>query len=279
MIFVKEKITNMKKLSVILLTTALLLTALTSCNRNSTSPPTEGTDGNGTSTTQSTLPTYDGDPLAARFHCECEGDCAESTTIGPVEICNKSLYIDMSVYAIDDLTDFRAFTEVLVLNLGYNDIEDISPLSSLTTLIELTLYENLIEDISPLEALVNLELLDISFNFVEDISSLQKLTKLQQLDAGFNKIEDISALSALTELDILWINANLIKDISPLADLGGNLRVIDISFNKIEDISVFEEFDVIVGLDLAENPVNLGQLNRLYDKFPEADILFDETED
>lgn len=98
--------------------------------------------------------------------------------------------LDLSDYAIDDLTQLSACANLVSLNLSANEIEDIEEVGSLLRLRELNLAQNHISDICALSGLHELRELDLSFNHIEDISSLYSLPKLEFVNLVGNPIKE-----------------------------------------------------------------------------------------
>ena len=88
-------------------------------------------------------------------------------------------YLDASSLGISNLSGLRYAKNLTELHLGHNEITSI--VSGLTNLIYLDLSFNNISYISPNLGLTNLTYLDLSFNIISDISPLLDLTNLAEL--------------------------------------------------------------------------------------------------
>jgi hypothetical protein len=161
-------------------------------------------------------------------------------------------YFDAMSLGITDITGLEYATNLISLNLRYNQISDISLLSGLTNLTQLYLYDNQISDLSSVSGLTNLRYLEPGNNQISDISALSNLTNLTYLDLNYNQIIDVNALSGLTNLTRLYLSGNQITDISPLSGLT-NLTNLDIGRNQIIDISDLSVLTGLEGLWLHEN--------------------------
>ena len=85
---------------------------------------------------------------------------------------------------IDDLRSLAGLTELVSLDLGYNEISDLSPLAGMTKLVLLDLEDNCISDLSPLASLTKLAFLNLDSNCFSDIAPLAGMTELTDLNLG-----------------------------------------------------------------------------------------------
>jgi uncharacterized repeat protein (TIGR01451 family) len=129
--------------------------------------------------------------------------------------------LDAQSANISDLSGLEYATNLVILNLAYNQISDISALAGLSNLINLNLQENQISDISALAGLTNLTSLTPANNPISDISALAGLSNLGYLNLSASQISDISALAGLTNLTTLELSYNQIRDISALVSNSG----------------------------------------------------------
>ena len=98
---------------------------------------------------------------------------------------------------IENLEGLQYAVNLTSLELnGHLTLKDISQLSSLTNLVNLDLRFNNISDISSLGTLVNLKTLDLANNRLQDISPLSNLINLNTLNLSLNHIVSIGSLVA-----------------------------------------------------------------------------------
>ena len=92
--------------------------------------------------------------------------------------------INLSENPIDDISSIAEFTQLTDIFLGslQTPIQDLKPFAGLTNLIHLQLYYNQINDVSPLAGLTELWYLGLSGNQISDISPLTGLTELRSLE-------------------------------------------------------------------------------------------------
>ncbi len=171
--------------------------------------------------------------------------------------------LDASEAGIRDLTGLESATNLITLNLFYNQISDISPLRGLVKLETLSLDSNRISDISALTGLVELTELNLDNNQISDISALRGLKNLIMLYLGNNLISDISALEKLVNLKRLYLINNLISDISAL-ELLVNLEGLSLNQNRISNISALRGLVELTVLRLDSNRISdISALTRL----------------
>ena len=94
------------------------------------------------------------------------------------------------------LTPWAGLTQLIYLNLSYNQISDIRPLVGLTQLTSLDLAGNQISDISPLIGLTNLEFLYLHRNPIADTSALRLIVdqnpNLQDISVDMEEISSVA---------------------------------------------------------------------------------------
>ena len=105
--------------------------------------------------------------------------------------------LDISGYAISNITMLEKMTQLEQLYLGNNAISDITPLAKLPQLRVLDLRNNAVIDVNPLANLKNLERLKLAENAIVDVNPLAGLNRLTRLDLQDNAIIDISPLTTL----------------------------------------------------------------------------------
>ncbi len=190
-----------------------------------------------------------------------------------------------SSWGITDLTGLEYATNLVELELHFNQISGLSPLAGLTNLQTLVVNNNLVNDISALAGLTNLRYLDVHDNQIGDISALAGLTNLHGLVIRLNPIGDLSPLAGLTGLEDLDAHMVEASDISPLAGLTDLQRLI-LQFNHIADLSPLSGLTELRELNLRYNAIsdvtplvglfNLQQLNlcsnEIIDISPLADM-------
>jgi hypothetical protein len=111
------------------------------------------------------------------------------------------------------LSDLEGITQLQAVQSNINDLNGIE---YCTNLITLELPFNQISDISLLAFLPSLTNIELNDNEISDISPLASLSKLSEIDLSHNQIGDISALASLPKINMVNLDDNLINDISPL---------------------------------------------------------------
>lgn len=127
-----------------------------------------------------------------------------------------------------DIEILRSMTQLVKLNLGWNDIRDISALSSLTDLTSLGIWGNNLSSIQPAANLKKLTYFDFSDNQVEDITFLSELGRLQQLWMYHNLVTDISSVAELEELQVLMVRDNPIGNPEAVRSIYPHLTRLDV---------------------------------------------------
>ncbi|MCD4663725.1 MAG: hypothetical protein K8R68_00545, partial [Bacteroidales bacterium] len=148
------------------------------------------------------------------------------------------------------------FSNLINLNLSYNEITNITSLQKLKKINNLHLQKNRIKDISPIHDLIEIKELVLNDNEIIDISVLKNIKKIKKLYLANNHIKEISALSELSQLENIGFYNNEINDISALSKLK-NIKWIFIGKNNIVDISpikeLFNKEDISYNFD--DNPI------------------------
>ena len=104
--------------------------------------------------------------------------------------------------------------ERLVL-VGNRYIRDLSPLSGLTDLVFLEVSWNQVDDLAALTPLTSLEELVLTVNEIEDVSSLNSLPNLQHVNLSGNRITDIRSLSGVNipsmDMSYQWVQKEVAR--------------------------------------------------------------------
>jgi len=119
---------------------------------------------------------------------------------------------------ISALADCPEVRELSLVGDGLED-GDIETLGWMTQLVKLNLGWNNLEDISGLAGLVNLESLGIWGNRIRSIQAAGGLSRLTYFDFSDNMVSDISYVAGLAQLKQLWMYRNQVADLSPVAGL------------------------------------------------------------
>ncbi len=127
-----------------------------------------------------------------------------------------------------DIGALRGMTQLVKLNLGWNEIDDISALAGLTELTSLGVWGNNIRNIQPAAGLKELIYFDFSDNQVADISPLAELTKIRQLWMYRNQVTDISAIANLGELHVLMLRDNPVENPEAARSIYPHLTRLDV---------------------------------------------------
>ncbi|HWR61966.1 MAG TPA: leucine-rich repeat domain-containing protein [Clostridia bacterium] len=147
-----------------------------------------------------------------------EGDiiAAEAEEVKSLDLSNEFQPDMPDDIVIKNASGLEYFSNLVELNLGFNNIADLTPLSQLQKLESLYVYSN---------------------NSVSDISPLGNLTNLSVLNLQYNQIKDISPLAGLENLTVLLLKGNAVTDYSPLKDLFPNLMEKDFEIISIDNVS------------------------------------------
>ncbi len=205
------------------------------------------------------------------------------TNLIGLEFATNLITLNLFYNQISDISPLRGLGKLETLSLDSNRISDISALTGLVELTELNLDNNQISDISALRGLKNLIMLYLINNQISDISALELLVNLERLYLINNQISDISALELLVNLEGLSLNQNRISNISALTGLV-ELTVLRLDHNRISDISALtglgkletlwlyhnyiSDFSPIEGLGLRNRPTRAPQ----YVNIPDANL-------
>ncbi len=193
-----------------------------------------------------------------------------------------------------DLNLFKAFPDLVVLNIGANGITDITPLAHLkrlryfaasgnqiqdiTTLaqmpnlVALELWDNSVRDLTPLKGLIHLERLGLPGNPITDLTPISGLKRLKDLDISGRgtdgEITDLTSLANLTNLESLRAARNHIRSIRPIRKLT-HLTLLFLEDNRINDMRPVTKLVNLTALQVAGNPIaDLTPLQTLSDQSP-----------
>jgi hypothetical protein len=161
-------------------------------------------------------------------------------------------------------------------------ISDLSPLSGLQHLKKLTLWRcYLVHDLSPLSAVHSLECLRLWGAIVKDaeLAHISRLPHLSELGLSA-RISDTATeyIARLTELTDLELNFTSITDagVSRLAPLV-KLERLELRGTKVTDACIDHlcQFKALARVDLRKTQVTTSGTEKLRDRIPRIDILFD----
>lgn len=166
------------------------------------------------------------------------------------------------VEGIQDLTGLEYASNLMALDLSFNEVKDLSPLAQLTQLQYLALWGNQVEDIAPLAGLEKLWLLDLDENKIKDLSPLKNLAQLRELYFSGNQVEDLSPLADLDQLEVVMLASNKVKDLSAL-NHKESLLLLEASDNRLESLPSFH-LPNLLGVALVNNGLrDIGPLKDL----------------
>lgn len=160
-------------------------------------------------------------------------------------------------WSITDITPLSKLTNLIELDLAYNQIKDLSPLTKLKHLTKLRLVSNKISELNALSGLKNITDLYLWGNSIIDISALKNLISLEELFLNSNQIKDVSALKNLVNLSTLYLNSNQIKDILALNKMKFLTRL-NLANNQIKIFPSFlKKLERLHEFDISNNPHHL----------------------
>jgi internalin A len=154
------------------------------------------------------------------------------------------------------LESLLELSELLELDLRFNQIIKIDALKNLKKLTQLYLSSNKIIDIETLRELKSLTQLYLSSNQIIDIFPLKELTLLTELDLRNNKICQIDALINLKKLTSLYLENNQIVDINSLHNLT-ELVFLNLRNNQISNIEPLKNLKKLNEIYLSNNKIQL----------------------
>ena len=134
---------------------------------------------------------------------------SEISDLEPLEDLVNLTSLSLHDSGIDDLTAVSGFTQLVFLDLGFNDLgDDIEPLTNVSNLRQLNLSGTQLSDVSPLAELEELQTLEIATNSIEDITPLETLTKLRVVVIEDNPL-DTSPGTPNRDLIEAWLDAGV----------------------------------------------------------------------
>ena len=113
--------------------------------------------------------------------------------------------------------------------------------------------------------------LALSNNKLSDISLLAKMKNLHKLALTNNCIEDISVLEAMPKLRFIFLANNHIKDISKI-NSQPRLKKLVLDGNQITFLPDLSRFNILVYLDLSNNPLQCPNLEEMKAVLPSLKI-------
>lgn len=145
-------------------------------------------------------------------------------------------------------------SQIIKLNISYNEISKLAPLKSLTSLEVLYGDNNNISDISEIANLKALKILDFSSNRISDIEQISSLVNLTDLNLSNNSIVSANSLAQLSNLKFLNLSVNKIKTINFVSDLK-KLTKLYIGRNEIESVLFTHSLASLQNLELNKNKI------------------------
>jgi internalin A len=192
----------------------------------------------------------------------------------PTNIYRTNMLVLTNLYSpygsIQNLTGLETASNLLTLDLGFNQLTNLSPLAGLTKLTQLHAGWNPLTNCAPLAGLTNLTYLDLNSDQLTNISPLGGLRKLGQLMVPWNHVLDASPVAGLTNLFWLDIGGNrgpLDSSITNVTALTGlkHLQWLSLYYLRVSDLSPLTGLTTLTNLDVSWNsaPTNLIALNGL----------------
>ena len=153
-----------------------------------------------------------------------------------LQYASNLIRLDLHFNQVSDLTPLQHLSNLSSIGLNGNQVSDLTPLQHLSNLLVLNLYNNHVSDLTPLQHLSNLSVLYLGVsrldsNHVSDLTPLQHLSNLSSLDLGYNQITDLTPLRDLSNLKQLKLDGNHVSDLTPLQNL--NLTQFSVSDQTI----------------------------------------------
>lgn len=151
----------------------------------------------------------------------------------------KTLNLDVSNNAIDNITSFKQFHDLQFLSAGYNNLSNLSNLSHNIHLTKLLVNNNNINSIQGINALQNLSVLDVSQNDLTGSLDFTEfnLFNLQELNLSENKLQSISGIEHLPNLRILNLNENNLTSIQ-CSNKHVHLKKLSLKFNQLKVLNL-----------------------------------------
>lgn len=171
---------------------------------------------------------------------------------------------------IQNLSGLETASNLLTLDLGFNQLTNLSAISGLTKLTEVHAGWNPLTNCSPLASLTNLTYIDLNSDQLTNIAPLAGLRKLIQLVVPWNHVLDASPVAGLTNLVWLDLGGNrgpLDSSITNVPALSGlkHLQWLSLYDLRVNDLSPLTGLTTLTNLDVSWNssPSNLAALNGL----------------
>ncbi|WP_452602394.1 leucine-rich repeat protein [Pontimicrobium sp. MEBiC06410] len=131
-------------------------------------------------------------------------------TLEEVEFNEEDFWKKRNSYSLDEATN------IVALNLSYNQRSNLESLEGLKSLQSLDLSGNQISNLESLEGLKSLQSLYLSGNQISNLESLEGLKSLQSLYLIGNQISNLESLEGLKSLQSLYLSGNKIEHIEEL---------------------------------------------------------------
>jgi internalin A len=171
---------------------------------------------------------------------------------------------------ITNLIGLNTASNLLALDVSFNQLTNMSPVAGLTKLTQLHGGWNPVQDCSPLAGLTNLTWLDFNSAQLTNIAPLAGLRHLGQLVVPWNHVLDATPVGSLTNLFWLDIGGNrgaLDSSITNIAALTGlkQLQWLSLYYLRVSDLSSLAGLTTLTNLDVGWNPAptNFAALNGL----------------
>lgn len=149
------------------------------------------------------------------------------------------LEMDLSHNSVGNITSFKKFRDLQILDASYNVLNSLSCLSYNVHLTKLDLSNNNVRKLDGLEQMNNLMSLDISNNDLIGHINFNKFNfpNLQVLNLAENKLQLVTGLECVPNLRVLNINDNRLEGISCLL-IHRHLKKLSLKFNRLKKLSV-----------------------------------------
>lgn len=165
---------------------------------------------------------------------------------------------------LDNITTFRKFRDLQVLNASYNSLSNLSGLRQNIHLTKVDLGHNRIASIEDLLTISSLTKLAVNHNRISGKIDFSKsdLPNLQELDLSENRIESVTGLESLPNLRVLNLNDNKLKSIT-CGLKHQHLKKMLLKYNKLEKLDL-QPFPFLRVLRVDGNPlINVEGLGKL----------------
>ena len=181
-------------------------------------------------------------------------------------------HIYLNDNAIETITSFSNYPQLMTLLLNDNRISKISSLGYLPKLMRLNLAGNEITVIEKLDDLPKLQFLLLDDNQIKKIEGLEKLSSLVSLQLKNNLIETITGLENTPSIKWLYLANNQISKIEGLEKLR-NLKTLDLSNNPIQNYDGLQKIAFIIeDLRLTDNQISTMKIFSKMYKLTKLDL-------